>query len=359
MAAQALNPGKGRKMDSLTHVVMGASMQSALLGRVQGRKALLYGAILATLPDLDVFVPYPDPVSLLTNHRGFSHSLFVVSGFAALLTWLVRRRWPTAPYSGMRLFVTFWLVLVTHPLLDAFTTYGTQLFWPLPLPPVSISSIFIIDPVFTLPLLAAFLAVLFWGERARRWRSAALLFSAAYLAFTLVAKVVIERRVQAALHSQGIDTVRLFSAPAPLNSLLWRVIARTPDGNYYEIISGLLDRGPPELLLQPLHQDLTTSLPSMPLLARLSWFTGGWLRYDVIGDDLVVTDLRMGMPGYYTFRFVMARRDALGYWRAVQPSRWPASRGGWPELKQVLVRVFTAQPPLPLEQWMQRTVAAP
>jgi inner membrane protein len=359
MAAQALNSGKGRKMDSLTHVVMGATMQSALLGRAQGRKALLYGAILATLPDLDVFLPYPDPVSLLTNHRGFSHSLFVLSGLAALLAWLVRRRWPSAPYSGMRLFVTIWLVLITHPLLDAFTTYGTQLFWPLPLAPVSFSSIFIIDPVFSLPLLAASLAVLFRGERARRWRSAALCFSVAYLAFTLVAKAVIEGRVQAALHGQGIDTTRLFSAPTPLNSLLWRVVARTPDGNYYEIISGLLDRSPPQQRLQPLHEDLATALPPMPLLARLNWFTGGWLRYDAIGGDLVVTDLRMGMPGYYTFRFVMARRDALGYWRAVLPTQWPGSRGGWPELKQVLMRIVTAQPPLPLDLWMQRTIAGP
>jgi inner membrane protein len=48
-------------MDSLTHVVMGASIQAALLGRTQGRKALVYGVVLATLPDLEVFAPYPDP----------------------------------------------------------------------------------------------------------------------------------------------------------------------------------------------------------------------------------------------------------------------------------------------------------
>jgi inner membrane protein len=346
-------------MDSLTHVVMGAGIQSALLGRVQGRKALLYGALLATLPDLDVFVPYPDPVSALTHHRGFSHSIFVLSGLAALFTWVVRRCWPTAPYSGIRLFVTIWLVLLTHPVLDAFTTYGTQLFWPLPLPPVTLSSIFIIDPVFTLPLLVAFLAVLFRGERAHRWRSAALGFSVVYLAFTLVAKNVIERRVFAVLQERGVENARLFSAPAPLNSLLWRVIARAPGGNYYEVLTGLLDSGPPQVLVQPLHEDLAAPLRASPLLARLRWFTGGWLRYDAIGSDLVVTDLRMGMPGYYTFRFVMGRRDEQGGWHAVSPAGWPMSQGGWPQLKLVLARIVSAEPPLPLEQWSQRTVAAP
>lgn len=131
----------------------GRGHTGALLGRVQGRRALIYGAALATVPDLDVLMRYPDPVSLMTYHRGFSHSIFVLTGTAALLTWLIRKYWPQAQYSAGRLFLTLWLVLVTHPLLDAFTVYGTQLFWPLPSIPESWSAIFIIDPVYTVPLL--------------------------------------------------------------------------------------------------------------------------------------------------------------------------------------------------------------
>ena len=78
-------------MDSITQAVLGASIQGALLGRWQGRKALLYGAMLATVPDLDVVMEYGDAVANMTYHRGFSHSLFVLSGFALLLTWLARR----------------------------------------------------------------------------------------------------------------------------------------------------------------------------------------------------------------------------------------------------------------------------
>jgi inner membrane protein len=345
-------------MDTLTHIVMGGSIQAALLGRVQGRKALLYGAALATLPDLDVFVPYPDPVSLMTYHRGFSHSVFVLTGLAAILTWLIRRRWPDAGYGSARLFLTLWLVLITHPLMDAMTSYGTQLFWPLPTAPVSVSSIFIIDPIFTLPLFLAFLATLLRGERVRRFRAAALGFSVLYVAWTMAAKTLVEHRVRDALASQGISPAALFSAPMPLNSLLWRVIARTDDGAYYEAVSSVLDHGEPEQLRQSRNMSLRQALPPAPLVARLEWFTQGWLRYDAIGSNLVVTDLRMGMPGYYTFRFVMARQDPAGGWRIVVPSRWPGTRGGWKEFRQIMHRITAPQPPLPLGQWSLRTTEA-
>lgn len=342
-------------MDSLTHVVMGASMQGALLGRAQGRKALLYGAVLATLPDLDVLIPYPDPVSLMTYHRGVTHSIFVLTALAAVLAWLIRKRWPAAPYSAARLFLTMWLVLIAHPVMDAFTTYGTQIFWPLPVHPVSLSSIYIIDPVFTLPLLAAFFACLIRGEGARWIRSGALVFCAVYLVFTLAAKMVAERRVQSAMTRQEIPVVALFSAPMPLNSLLWRVIVRTRDGDYYETITSLFDRSPPEQSRQPLNLPLAHILSNMPLHARLSWFTNGWLRYDVMGRDLVVTDLRLGMPGFHLFRFVMAHQDDAGNWQGVVPRFWPGTRGGWPEFKQILYRIVDAQPPLPLDRWSLRT----
>jgi inner membrane protein len=341
-------------MDSLTHVVMGASMQAALLGRVQGRKALLYGAVLATLPDLDVLIPYPDPVSLMTHHRGVTHSVFVLTALAAVLVWLIRKRWPAAPYSAGRLFLTVWLVLIAHPIVDALTTYGTQIFWPLPVHPVSVSSIFIIDPVFTLPLVLAFVASLVWGEGARRIRSVALIFCTVYLGFTLAAKMVAERHVRSAMTRQGIPVSAMFSAPMPLNSLLWRVIVRTSDGDYYETITSLFDRSPPEQLRHSLNQPLSKILSNAPLHARLNWFTNGWLRYDAIGSDLVVTDLRLGMPGYHFFRFVMAHQDYAGNWQTVVPRFWPNARGGWPELKQILYRIVEAQPPLPLERWSFR-----
>ncbi len=342
-------------MDSVTQAVLGAGIQGALLGRVQGRRALIYGAALATVPDLDVLMRYPDPVSLMTYHRGFSHSIFVLTGLAALLTWLIRKYWPQAPYSGRRLFLTLWLVLVTHPVLDAFTVYGTQLFWPLALIPESWAAIFIIDPVYTVPLLAAVLFAIGFGMTltARRLLAAALVFSTAYLGFGLAGRIAAEDRVREAMQGQGIAVSELRAVPMPFNTLVWRVIAKTADGHYYESVSSLFDREPPEWLRQPLNLDVAQALADAPLHQRLRWFTDDWLRYDAIGDALVVTDLRMGMAGHYTFRFKMAERAADGQWRAVTPSSWPSERGGWAELKLVLARILDAHPPLPLAQWSE------
>ena len=114
-------------MDSLTQAVLGATIQGVGMGRYQGRKALLYGAMLGTLPDLDVLIRYADPVSAMTYHRGFTHSLFVLPLLALVLAWLIKKRWPHSAYGFGRLYATLCLALVTHPLLDAFTVYGTQL----------------------------------------------------------------------------------------------------------------------------------------------------------------------------------------------------------------------------------------
>ncbi|MBV7485620.1 metal-dependent hydrolase [Bordetella sp. BOR01] len=342
-------------MDSLTQAVLGAGIQGALLGRYQGRKALLYGGLLATLPDLDVLMRYPDPVSLMTYHRGFSHSVFVLTALAAVLAWLVRKKWPRAPYSAGRLFLTLFLVLVTHPVLDAFTVYGTQLFWPLPLIPESWSAVYIIDPLFTVPLAAAVLgaAVVGCTLRTRRVLAAVLVFCAAYLGVSLAGRWHAEQQVAQALREQGVQTTALLATPMPLNTLLWRAIAKDGEGHYYEAVSGWFDRDPPEMLRLPLHLPQADALKGVALHERLRWFTNDWLRYDALDDTLVVTDLRMGVAGYYTFRFVMAERDADGIWHAVTPRRWPSGRGGWPQMQLLLARIFNSGTPLPLADWAE------
>ncbi len=340
-------------MDSVTQAVLGAAVQGAVLGKTQGRRALVYGAVLGTLPDLDVVIRYADPVSMMTYHRGFSHSLFVLTALAALLAWLVRLRWPAAPYSGRRLFLAVWLVLVTHPILDAFTVYGTQLLWPIATVPESWAAIFIIDPVYTVPLLGAvlFAAVAGFTGRGSRALACALAFSTAYLAFGLAGRTLAEHRVSTALQERGIAVTELRAVPMTLTTLVWRVIAKTPDGHYYEAISSVFDRGPSEWLRYPLNLPARAVLKDAPLHDRLRWFTGDWLRYDVIGRSLVVSDLRMGSPGQYIFRFKMAECDATGRWHPVTPSSWPGQRASMADNRLMLRRILSQQPALPLAAW--------
>lgn len=339
-------------MDSITQAVLGAGVQAALLGRWQGRKALLYGAVLGTLPDLDVVIDYGDAVAQMTYHRGFSHSLFVLSGVALFITWLARRWRPNPGYSARRLFLTVWLVLITHVLLDSFTSYGTQLLWPLSTPPVAWSTIFIIDPLYTLPLLIAVLVTGISGfnRGGLRWHYWALGLSSLYLAFTVAGKHMAESRIHRVLALQQITPEKMFSTPTPFNSLLWRVLVL--DGErYYEALVGWFDAQPPKLQVLPRGAVWRAQLADSPQHARLEWFSQGVLRYDRIGDRLIVTDLRMGVTGYHPFRFVLAEWKDGGW----QPIRWTERqsglRGDTDRLGLLLRRIWQPHIPVPLGEW--------
>lgn len=339
-------------MDSITQAVLGASIQGALLGRWQGRKALLYGAMLATVPDLDVIMEYGDAVANMTYHRGFSHSLFVLSSFALLLTWLARRFRPHPGYSAQRLLLTLWLVLVTHPLLDAFTSYGTQLFWPLTPTPTAWSSLFIIDPLYTVPLIAAVVISLFTGLREQSWRvpAVALALSTLYIGFSLAGKFMAEQRVEQELARQGIQAERLFVTPTPFNTLLWRVIVLDGE-DYHEALVGWLDNDTPHLQRLPRGTHLREQLAGSAMHERLDWFTGGVLRYDQVGDHLIVTDLRLGMTGFHPFRFDFAHlRD--GRWQLQEHiARLPFERGEIEHLNLLLKRIWQPELDVPLLAW--------
>lgn len=339
-------------MDSITQAVLGASIQGALLGRWQGRKALLYGAMLGTLPDMDVVIDYGDAVADMTYHRGFSHSLFVLTALALLLTWLTRRFRNHPGYSSQRLFVTLWLVLITHPLLDSFTSYGTQLFWPLMPIPTAWSSIFIIDPLYTTPLIIAVLAGAVFGlrDKAARAPVIALALSTLYLGFTVAGKYMAEQRVETELARQGIQAEAVFSTPTPFNSLLWRVIVLDGE-DYHEGLVGWLDQAPAQLERIPRGTALASALADSPAHARLAWFTNGVLRYDRIGEHLVVTDLRLGMTGFHPFRFDFAHWQD-GAWQ-VNPriERLPMERGNMEHLGLLWSRIWQPSVQVPLGVW--------
>lgn len=315
-------------MDSLTQIALGAAIGEATLGRKVGHRAMLWGAVCGTLPDLDVFIPMGDAVQSFTYHRSFSHSLFVLAAITPLLAWLILKLHPqTAAHRRGWL----WLVLLalgTHPLLDSFTVYGTQLFWPFHTTPMSWSTIFIIDPLYTVPLLVGVICALVarresnWG---RRMNAAGLALSSLYLVWTVGAKLHVEQVARESLARQGIVSERLQSVAAPFNTLLWRVLVMADDG-YYEGFYSLLD---------PQRTLMTTRYPSEPrLLAgledhwpvqRLQWFTKGFYAVSRRGDAIVMTDLRMGLEPEYVFSFKVGE-VSNPHARPVPPERLPAIR---------------------------------
>ena len=116
-------------MDSLTQIVLGAAVGEAALGKKVGNKAMLWGAIAGTIPDLDVIGrSFLDDITALEWHRGFSHSLAFCLLMAPLLGALLNRIYRKKNEANFKQWTwMFFLALVTHPLLDCHTTWGTQI----------------------------------------------------------------------------------------------------------------------------------------------------------------------------------------------------------------------------------------
>ncbi len=289
-------------MDSITQAALGASIAGLVAGKTFGRSALLTGALLGTLPDLDVLIDYGTAVANFTQHRGFSHSLFVLAPVSLLLATLLWR-WKPEPGFQRWLLLTA-LVLLTHPLLDTFTTYGTQLFWPTGRP-LAISSIFIIDPLYTLPLLAGCIVFLL-RPPAQRAVAAGLVLSSVYLGWSFVAQQVIIERVQPALAKAGLADAELLVQPMPFNTVLWRATAIT-DRQRVEIVTGFLDDDTPLTLEYfPRQPELARAVSQLPEARRLEWFTRGFLDYRASNGKITATDIRLGIPGAHPFTFVLA-----------------------------------------------------
>lgn len=295
-------------MDSLSQFLLGAAAAEVTVGKKIGRTALIIGGVLGTLPDLDVLVKYTDAVESFTYHRSWSHSVFTLTLVSIPLAWILFKAYPkrfsqgkSTPNFWQWLSCT-WLVLITHPLLDGFTIYGTQLLWPLPSTPVAWGSIFIIDPLYTLPLLVG--VIVAWKQRHRAFKAAslALAVSTFYIGTTLFSQQHARAVAIRALNQQSLNSQQVLIAPSPF-SMLWRIVAMDGE-NYYEGFYSLLDQDQTiKFDTYPSHRGLIESNSSRWPITRLDWFTQGFISASSDNDRLLIHDLRMGMESSYVFRF--------------------------------------------------------
>jgi len=335
-------------LDGFTQVMLGASIGTVTIGRrIGARKAALVAGVIAELPDIDFFFPSETRLDLFVDHRGPTHSILMhalaTPLFGEALRFVDRR------LRGER-WLCYGLVFAafsTHALLDGFTTYGTKLLWPLFPEPISWSSIFIIDPLYTLPLLLAFIVAMFarqpnhlepLGSGARRAATAGLILSTAYLGWTMMAREVATTKVLDALAADGMKYERLTLTPMPFNSLLWRGLAIAGD-EYANVYVSLLDGA----ATAPVHRHprdiaLEAKLPDRTALDKIAWFSHGF--YTVFEEDGAVyaRDLRMGVEPSYFLTFEIARRNSETL-TAVEPVQRPERRN-WEALGWLWRRIF-------------------
>ncbi|NNG03385.1 MAG: metal-dependent hydrolase [Inquilinus sp.] len=325
-------------MDSITQFLLGASISGAALGSRLGGRALLIGGLVATIPDLDSFVPLGNAIDTMTHHRGASHSLFVLSAAAPAVAFAVTRLAPATRPHWRRVLATVWLCLVTHPLLDALTTYGTQIFWPLDVgAPVAVPAVFIIDPVYTVLLLVGVLAVWLMRRnrpRALRLNRALLAAGTLYLGLGLAGHAVVRGQAEGHPDFAGLP---VHVQPAPFNIVFWQVLA-VADDHY---VTGLAT--PLSSTIGKVARHARLAVPGEGFepsdsVRRLEWFTDGFYTYRDTGGGLAITDLRMGYHPSFAFSFDIARRRD-GALAAITPVHAAAGPPMSEAIGQMLARV--------------------
>jgi len=314
-------------VDSLSQYALGAAVGVAVMGRRTAVwKAALVGGLCGTLPDLDALIDHGDVVRNVTFHRAESHALLYLTAASPVVAWLASRL-TRQPREFRRWWLAAWLVLMTHALLDAMTIYGTQLALPLTDYPFGVGSIFIIDPLYTLPLLIGLVATgVARAVNRRRYNLWGLALSTLYLGWSVGGQWHVDQIAQQSLPADLVEAPRLVTATA-FNTVLWRIVVMDPSGErYLEGFYSLLDRERRiHFTSHARDAALFDATQSLWAVARIEWFTHGFFSMREQDGIATITDLRMGQQPDYPFSYAVARADASG-WAEVTPAE-AGSRG--------------------------------
>ncbi len=294
-------------MDSITQFALGSSVALAMTGRhsrtrSDAWKVAIIGGVVGTLPDLDAFIDFGDAISNMIRHRAETHGLFTLTLVAPLLGFLIAK-FQGEPGRWRRWTLATWLILITHVGIDYLTIYGTQLLQPFSDRPYGLGSMFVIDPLYTIPLICGVIStVIICSPRRWQWNQIGLTLSSAYIAWGLG---VHQHAVTVARQHLPVtvDSSSILVTAAPLNTLLWRALVVTPEA-YYEGWYSLLD---PErkFTWETITRDQTVTVhhANHPDVLRVASFSHGFFSVDEQDQRLYVTDLRLGLEPFYSFRF--------------------------------------------------------
>ncbi len=295
-------------MDSLTQIVLGAACGEVVLGKRIGNVAMLFGAIGGTIPDLDVFIGdwvYDSNIKAFLFHRGFMHSLLfgiLASIPLGYLSHALFHRWSKNKSTNAKHWIILYLAsILTHPVLDCFTSYGTQLFLPFSEYRVAFSNISVADPFYTTPFLIALIIVLFQHRTSPKrayWLKMGLGISSLYMLFTICNKFYINSVFENAFKNKGIAYTRYTTQPTLLNNFLWFGMAETEDA-YYSAYYSVFDQTPDiKTFSKYTKTEETKTLAADENIAQLAWFSNDYFQLlpsPNNANELLYQDLRYAM----------------------------------------------------------------
>ena len=371
-------------MDSLTQIVLGAAVAEAALGKKIGNRAMVWGAIAGTIPDLDVLANgFMTPIDALAFHRGITHSFLFEIIAALILGWGVfkmyqsprhkwfgivgwsvlsvaigisilflgsfgliktvigllflagsglliykrynRKSYTTPKASIMQWQWMFFLSLITHPILDCFTTYGTQILLPFSDQRVAFNNIAVADPAYTVPFLICLLIAMFLSRtnpNRSRWNNAGLIISSLYMIFTLYNKTRINTIFENSLRQEHIVYIRYMTTPSILNNILWSGIAETDSAFYFGQYSFFDKQKTFKLMKRDKNNpEFAKALEEDSTLKTLRWFSDDYFVLKRKNTDTIeYFDLRFGTfrmkasdPDEFVFKFNISEEPTGTY----------------------------------------------
>ncbi len=282
-------------MDPLSQGVFGAVVAGSGANRVRIAPIAIIGGLSALAPDLDILIrSSSDPLLFLEYHRQFSHAIAFIP-FGAAICALVSYRFVRGRLTWQLTYLGCLLGFASHGLLDACTSYGTQLFWPFSDARIAWNSVSVVDPLFTVPLIALVAMAIAKGrsELAR----VALVWAVCYLGLGAVQQ---HRAVSAGFElaaSRGHEPVRLDAKPSFANLLVWKIVYEYDD-RYFVDAARL---GMAVSYCEGLHiaaLDLERDFPWLAVatqqardVERFRWFSQDYLALDP-SDPSRIVDVR-------------------------------------------------------------------
>ena len=284
-------------MDPITQGTIGALAAQASSRDRNIAKITLVGCLAGLAPDLDVLIQsHQDPMLFLEYHRQFSHSLIFIP-FGSFLVAIAVSPFFKGSISFKTLYLASFMGYATHGLLDACTSYGTQLFWPFFTDRISWNNISIVDPLLTIPIFFLVLAALKTEKKLLSFIAVG--WSLLYLTLGVIQY---QRALSAAIklaETRGHSAVSVTLKPSFGNLILWKAIYQNDNYYYVDAIrAGYSSYWCSGTTVEKFEYNLHTPLVDTESqqgrdIERFRWFSQDYLGFDTASN--LITDIRYSM----------------------------------------------------------------
>lgn len=296
-------------MDPLTQGVVGVAASQVSSKKNTIILASLIGLLSGLAPDLDIFIRSDkDPLLFLQYHRHFTHSLLFIP-FGALICaivfyYLFARKFSL---SFKQTYMYSFLGYATHGLIDSLTTYGTLLFWPFTDDRIAWSTVSVIDPMFTVPVLVFIIVAAV--KKNKSFAVYAFSWMLLYQAIAYIQKTRAEYIISDYAQEIGHNIQNIEAKPSFGNIIVWKVIYTSSEKYYVNAIRlGFKHRIYNGQTIDKL--DINKSFPWLGSdyqqakdLEKFKWFSNGYLGIDKNNSNVI-----------YDIRFSSLPNEVEGLW---------------------------------------------